>query len=516
MKGRQGQLVSPSANQGLIIMTPSTLDNSLLHAAHAVCRERGVRVWLVGGAVRDGMRGRPAHDWDLAVEHDAIALARATANRLQGAVYVLDAEHDTARVIVGGVPIDFAGLRGHTLAADLIARDFTINALAIDLDQPEQVIDVVNGLADVEAGLIRAIGEHSLTDDPIRLLRAVRQSAALAFVIDPQTARWIAQHAALIETASAERVRDELIKTLGQPGLADNLLALEAFGLLARVLPEVTALRGVEQSWPHHWDVFEHTRRVIDALELLGTHWLGFDQADDTASGREVIPAFGWDDVLFTLAQFADSLRAHLQVYQINADRSIWNTLKWTALLHDIGKPATRAVAADGRVRFFGHEDVGAKLAAARLQALKFSGDEINRVTGIIGGHMRPHLLAEAGVSRRAIYRFFRDTQDYGVDILLLSLADHLATHGPDLDQARWVARLGFVSDMLTAYFVQRDEIVRPPPLIDGHDLMRALSLTPGKPIGVLLEAIREGQAAGEITTKAEALTLARSLMRQT
>ncbi|HZY41388.1 MAG TPA: HD domain-containing protein [Anaerolineae bacterium] len=497
-------------------MTHSTLDNPLLHAAHAVCRERGVRVWLAGGAVRDWVLGRPAHDWDLAVERDAIALARATANRLQGDVYVLDAGHDTARVIVAGVPIDFAGLRGRTLEADLIARDFTINAMAIDLDQPDRVIDVVNGLADVDAGVIRAIGEHSLTDDPIRLLRAVRQSAALAFEIDPQTARWIAQHAALIETESAERVRDELIKTLGEPGLADNLLVLEAFGLLAHVLPEVTALRGVEQSLPHHWDVFEHTRRVIDALELLGTRWLGFDQADDTAIMREVIPAFAWDSLLLTLAQFADSLRAHLQVYQISEDRSIWHTLKWTALLHDIGKPATRTVEDGGplRTRFFGHEAVGAKLAEVRLRALKFSGDEINRVTGIIGGHMRPHQLADAGVSRRAIYRFFRDTQDYGVDILLLSVADHLATHGPDLDQTRWVARLGLVSDMLTAYFVQRDEIVLPPPLIDGNDLMRALGLKPGKQIGVMLEAIREGQAAGEVATKDEALTLARSLVR--
>lgn len=494
-------------------MTPSTLDNPLLHAARAICRERGVRVWLVGGAVRDGVRGRPVHDWDLAVERDAIALARATANRLRGDVYVLDAEHDTARVIAGGVPIDFAGLRGRTLAADLIARDFTINALAIDLDQPERVIDVVNGLADVDAGIIRAIGEQSLIDDPIRLLRAVRQSASLAFEIDPQTARWIAQHAALIETGSAERVRDELIKIIGGRGCADDVLLLDAFTLLEHVLPEVTALRGVEQSWPHHWDVFEHTRRAIDALELLGTRWLGFDQADDTAILRAVIPAFAWDGLLPTLAQFADSLRAHLRVYQIDADRSIWHTLKWTALLHDIGKPAARTVEAGGRARFFGHEDVGAKLAEARLRALKFSSDEINRVTGIIGGHIRPHLLADTAVSRRAIYRFFRDTQDYGVDILLLSLADHLATHGPDLDQARWVARLGLVSDMLTAYFVQRAEIVLPPPLMDGHDLMRALGLQPGKQIGVMLEAIREGQAAGEVTTQDEALTLARRLL---
>ena len=117
-------------------------------------------------------------------------------------------------------------------------------------------------------------------------------------------------------------------------------------------------------------------------------------------------------------------------------------------------------------------------------------------------------------MSRRAIYRFFKDTKDVGVDILLLSLADHLATHGPDLDQSRWVGRLGLIEQMLTAYFMRREEIVLPPPLVDGHALMTMLNLKPGKQIGALLEAIREAQAAGEVTTKEEALALAKSVMR--
>ncbi len=120
--------------------------------------------------------------------------------------------------------------------------------------------------------------------------------------------------------------------------------------------------------------------------------------------------------------------------------------MKWTALLHDIGKPATKTVEDDGRTRFFGHEDLGARLAEERLRALRFSNDEIDRVTGIIGGHMRPHWLAEAPLTRRAMYRFFRDTKDYGVDILLLSMADHLATHGPEVDLPRWVERLGMIA----------------------------------------------------------------------
>ncbi len=492
------------------------LYSPLIETVRQICVERGVRAWLVGGAVRDGLLGRVVHDWDLAVERDAIPLARSVANRLDADVYVLDAEHDTARVILADTTIDFARLRGDNLAGDLAARDFTINAMAIDLDRPADVIDLFHGADDLDEGIIRAIGEDSLTSDPIRLLRAVRQSVAFAFEIDPQTASWIKDHAALIAGTSVERIRDELIKMLIEPGAYDTLWLLDAFDLLPHVLPEVTALKGVHQSLPHHWDVFEHTGRVLDSLELICTRWLGIEQADEGAAMLPILPMFVWDSLIFTLGAFADNLRTHLKAYAISEDRSRMNLLKWAALLHDVGKPATRTVEDSGRTRFLRHEEIGAELAADRLRALKFSSDEIDRVIGIIRGHMRPHHLAEALLTRRAIYRFFRDSKDYGVDILLLSLADHLATHGPDLDQARWVARLGLMSEMLSAYFERREEIVAPPPLVTGDDVMAALNLQPGKQVGVILDAIREAQAAGEVATKEEALELAKQVISET
>ncbi len=494
-------------------MLTAILESEPMITARAVCAERGIRAWLVGGAVRDWMLGRPIHDWDLAVERDAIPLARVTANRLNADVYVLDAERDTARVLIGDAAIDFAALRDATLETDLAARDFTINAMAVDLDQPDRLIDLFNGASDLEEGIIRAIGEDSLTADPVRLLRAVRQAASLSMALDPQTARWIKTHAALVETASAERIRDELIKTLIEAGFADQLLALDAFDLLPHVLPEVAALKGVTQSPPHHWDVFEHTRRAVDALELIGTRLLGFAQSDETAIMQPVIPAFAWDGLLLTLSPFTDSLREHLNAFDISADRSRWAALKWAALLHDIGKPRTRTVDDDGRTRFFEHEAIGAALAKERLRTLKFSATEIERVGGIIRAHMRPHLLSQAPLTRRAIYRYYRDCGDYGVDVLLLSLADHFATHGPDLNQARWVDRLGLVSEMMDAYFAQREQIVVPPPLMNGDEVMKALNLKPGKQVGAILEAIREAQAAGEVTTKEEALELAKKVM---
>jgi len=514
------------------------INSPLITTVKEICAARRVRAWLVGGAVRDVLLGRDVHDWDIAVERNAIPLARATADRLRADVYVLDAERDVARVLVDDATIDFARLRDVDLDRDLAGRDFTINAMAIDLDQPGRVIDRFDGQSDLDEGIIRAMGEAALTSDPVRMLRAVRQAASLAMAIDPQTAEWIQRHAALIAGAPAERARDELNRTLHERDAADNLLLLDAFGLLSHLLPELIALKGVTQSLPHHWDVYEHTRRVVDALELLGTRWLGFDQADESALMLPVIPDFVWDSIYLNLAPYSDPLRAHLKaslkplparapaddfdraaaVEQRTVSPSAgvgsrWLLLKWTALLHDIGKPSTKAVENDGRARFFGHEDLGARLAGERLRALRFSSDEIDRVTGIIGGHMRPHWLAESPLTRRAMYRFFRDTQDYGVDILLLSMADHLATHGPDVDRQRWAERLGLIGQMFETYFSRHGEVVAPPPLINGHDIMQELDLPPGKQIGVVLEAIREAQASGEVTTREDALTVARRVL---
>jgi putative nucleotidyltransferase with HDIG domain len=482
------------------------ISSPLVDTVKQICAERHVRAWLVGGAVRDVLLGREVHDWDVAVERDAIPLARATADRLHADVYVLEADLDMARVLVDDTMIDFARLRDADLDRDLAGRDFTINAMAIDLQQSDRIIDRFNGQLDLEEGVLRAISEAALTHDPVRMLRAVRQSASLALAIDPQTAEWITAHALSIVNSPAERVRDELNKVVETGDVADSLLLLDAFGLLPHVLPEVAALKGVTQSLPHHWDVYEHTLRVIDALELLGTRWLGFDQSDEGALMLPIVPDFVWDSLFLTLPQYSDALRAHL------AGDERWRLLKWTALLHDIGKPATKTVEDNGRTRFFGHDDLGARLAADRLRVLRFSKNEIERVTGIIGGHMRPHWLAETPLTRRAMYRFFRDTKDYGVDILLLSMADHLATHGPEVDQATWVERLGMIAEMFETYFSQHEEVVAPPSLVNGNDIMQELDLPPGKQIGVILEAIREAQASGKVMTREEALTLAKRI----
>jgi tRNA nucleotidyltransferase/poly(A) polymerase len=184
------------------------------------------------------------------------------------------------------------------------------------------------------------------------------------------------------------------------------------------------------------------------------------------------------------------------------------------ALYHDAGKPLTKSVGEDGRIHFYEHEDVGAKLVSSRARQLHLSNAELDRLHTIVKHHMRPLWLAQTGnpPSDRAIYRFFRDTQEAGVDICLLSLADTLATYGPTLPQDVWANHLNIIRSLLEAWWEKPGESVSPPALLTGHDLIEKLGMKPGPKIGQILEAVREAQASNKVHTRSEALKYAEKL----
>lgn len=483
-------------------------DFYLLRRLWAFFEQRGARTLLVGGAVRDGLLGRPLHDLDFVVAGDATALAAAVSRAFHGALVPLDPGRDTARVVIRyagrSFDLDFAHCQGDDWDSDLLARDFTVNAIAVD--SQGNYLDPLNGRQDLAAGMLRAASEGAFRADPLRALRALRLVAELGLSIEPQTLAWLRRDAPLLPRVAAERVRDELARIMAAPGAAQRLAELDELGLLEQVLPEAAALRDVQQSAPHRWDVWTHTRMTVDALEgLLG--YLGGASARLHSQVRA--PDWVWGDVEKSLGPLRAELAAHLgRTVSDQRQRSL--ALKLAALLHDVGKPQTRSLGDDERVHFYQHEQVGAELAAERLRALRFSGNEIALAQAIVLYHMRPLLLANTakGPSRRAIYRFFRDAGEAGVEVTLLALADELATHGPAMSSRRWLRALEVASALLKA-FLGRSEVVTPPPLVNGRDLMGALGIAPGPEVGRLLEAIREAQATGEVQTRQAALALA-------
>jgi tRNA nucleotidyltransferase/poly(A) polymerase len=414
--------------------------------------------------------------------------------------------------------VDVAHFRGETLAADLADRDFTVNALAADVRAPGDVIDHHKGMADLAARLIRPVSEHSIRDDPLRALRALRQAAELGFTLAPETETLICRDGLALSSVSGERVRDELARLLAHPHAAPFLRRMDDLGLLTAVLPELEPLRGLKQPPPHHLDVLSHSLETVDALEQLLDGAPAAGSKQQAASQAPILRLRSGQVSQFPnfLAPFADRLEVHLAA-TLGGERPRLVTLKLAALLHDVGKPAARMLDDQERIRFLGHDQRSAKLAGAALRRLRFNRVEVRLGETVVRHHMRPLLLAnQPSVSSRSVYRFFRDTGDAGVDVLLHALADHRATYAPGATDGTsaddpWPRLVALTARMLADYYERGEQRVAPPPLLTGHDLLREFGLEPGPQIGELLEAVREAQVSGEVSSREGALTLVRA-----
>lgn len=488
----------------------------LLDRLRAVLRDQ--EMYLVGGAVRDALLGRVSHDLDLVVPDHAIKVGRRIADALRADFYVLDESFDTARVVVTADDgsrdfLDFSSFRdGPDLESDLRGRDFTINAIAFDL-RDETILDPLDGAADLRAKTIRVCSATSFTDDPIRVLRAVRQAAAFGFKIETGTRAAMKDAVGQLSDVSSERQRDELFKILEGPRPDASLRALGLLGAFPHFLPELQAMKGVEQSSPHVHDVWEHTLSVLHYLEeILAVLAPGYDaeKTNDLFTGL----------LTLRLGRYREQFSSHF-AERLNTDRSLRALLFFAALYHDISKPTAKTVDHDGRIHFHGHDQIGTDVAVERATALNLSNDEIERLRVIVANHMRFHPFVShmedesQAPSRRAIYRFFRDSGEAGVDLILLGLADLRGTGDHTLTQETWAAALDVARIFLENFWERLEETVAPPRLVDGNDLMREYDLSPGPVVGRLLEAIREAQAVGEISSREQALAFGQRWLKE-
>jgi len=467
--------------------------------------EQSIKSYLVGGFVRDVLLGRDTADIDLAVASDALEVAPKVATALGGKYVLLDKVNRVSRVVMVDKKapstkvqweLDFSTFKGN-IEQDLARRDFTIDAMAIDLSQfgkgfsDVQLVDPFKGWDDLRQGVIRVVNETAFASDAARLLRAVRLAAELSFSIDKKTEALIRHYSHLIASVAGERVREELLRLLAVSGAGQFLAYLDELGLLTAVFPELAEMKGVEQPKEHFWDVFEHSLKTVIAVDFL------LRQGTWEYAEEEVLVAVPWSAVL---AQHFGQ--------EVSSGSTRRLLLKLAALLHDVSKPQTKATEAGGRTRFLGHAKEGAAVAASQLERLRFSSKEVKLVETVVRHHLRPGQMSQnEPPTSRAIYRYFRDTEEAGIDILFLSLADHLATRGPNLDLASWQEHAQLVDYVLSQRFEQ-ESIARPPKLVDGHDLINIFGISPGPKVGEILEAVREAQASGEVTTRQEALSL--------
>ena len=462
--------------------------NEALEAARAALA--GEEAWLVGGAVRDRLLGRATDDVDIALDGDPRGAARRIAKATGGAAFQLSHEFGGWRAVGPEHTwhVDLLPLRDHDLAADLSARDFTVNAMAEPLAGGE-VVDPHGGAGDLEARRLRMVSARALTDDPLRTLRAVRFAVELGFSIEPATADAVRAHAREIAQVSPERVFAELKRVVAAPRVREGLALMDEAGLLAAVLPELEALRGVDQSVYHHADVLGHTLEVLDAVVAM--------QADPAAVG------LGGE----LAAPVAELLREPL------ANELTRGTgLRFAALLHDAAKPQTRDVLPGGRVTFVGHDREGAELARSVLRRLRASEKLAGYVASLTAHHLDlGFLVHERPLTRREIWRYLAATGPNSADVTLLTVADRLATRGRKADPAI-AAHLELAREVLEHAFAQRAAGPQPP-LVPGDELAAELGMRPGPQLGELLRALEEDRYAGEISTRAEAVARARALL---
>jgi tRNA nucleotidyltransferase/poly(A) polymerase len=434
----------------------------LVKAATAVVRrlrDHGHVAYFAGGCVRDALLGFRPKDIDVAT--DALP---DDVQRLFSRTIPVGAKFGVIRIQENGWEFEVAtfrsdgayldGRRPETVTfssakEDARRRDFTINGMFYD-PLADAVVDYVEGRQDLEMRVIRAIGDPRLRfgEDRLRMLRAVRFAAALDFEIDAETWNALRNDAKEIHVVSPERIRDELMKILGDPHRLRGFDLLDASRLLEQILPEVSALKGCEQPPQFHpeGDVFVHTRKMLELLP------------------PETSPA-----------------------------------LALTVLLHDIGKPPTKTYdPAEGRIRFNGHDEVGAAMSKAVMERLRFSGDEIEAVVDAVRSHM---MFKDVPKMRPAKLRRFMARDNFALE-LELHRVDCLSSHG-DLENFEF---------LLQKEKEFANEPLIPPPLVNGYDLI-ALGLSPGPRFGEILEKVQTAQLEGEIHSREEALALVRRLV---
>jgi poly(A) polymerase len=477
--------------------------------------ERDTSGYIVGGFVRDQLLHRHTSDIDITVAIDALDILPELAASLNGKYFSLDEINRIGRILLtnnktvangGNWEVDVSTLK-NTLKEDLSRRDFSIDAMAINLEtfidielksknkpvsMKVEILDPFNGYSDLKRGIIRIVQETAFQSDPIRLLRSVRLANELNFHIEKTTENTIRHHCSLLSMVAGEKIREELVRVLE---LNNNQLFyhLDKLGLLTAIIPDVEKLKGVTQPKEHYWDVFTHSLETVAAVDFLLRY------GNYTYATQETLKLVPWS---VTLADHFNE--------EISTGSRHRTLLKLAALLHDIAKPQTKTINSDGRTRFLGHTHEGATIANSILERLRFSRREIDYIATLIKYHLRPGQMSNIGLpTKRAIYRYFRDTEDIGIDILFLSLADHLASRGPCLDMEYWQKHVQLV-DYVIKQQGKEHVLTRPSKLIDGHDLIDLFNVNPGPQIGKLLEMVREAQAATEIKTREQALSFVR------
>lgn len=442
-------------------------------------------IYVVGGTVRDFLMGKISYDRDLiVVDEDAKSFSQKVAEFFDGVFIPLDEENKIYRIVLKDKKnfLDITNPIGGNLEEDIMRRDITINAIAVNIKTGEIPSFCEFGIQDLQNKIIREIKEENFTDDPLRMLRVYRFYANLGFEISPELLNITKKHASLINKPAKERIEYELMKLFDGEFAAQALLKMDASEILEIIFPFVKELKQVPPNLHHHLDLFNHSIETVNQVQKF----------------YEISPK---------------EVQEHLKKVDFGGFSRLAH-LKLAALMHDIGKFSTWTIEPDtGRHRFIKHEDVGAKLAIHILKKMCFSNKQIDYISYIIKKHMYPTAVVSAPeLNDKVMMRYVRKSADNAIDTIIIAKADRVSAQGPEITKELVEENITLLDKLLQFYLNTKETLAPLPKLLDGREVMSILNINPSPILGKILNELHEAQISGDILTKDDAVRFIKSI----
>jgi poly(A) polymerase len=485
-------------------MVASLIESSKnISALVELSQEREYELFLVGGFLRDALLGKSCKDVDF-VSNKASELSQLVASRTGNKPVIIDRKFGTVRLTfsangdVIGEPyqVDLSPLRGSSIFEDLYRRDFTINSLALNIsawltDRGTSLLDPLGGITDLEHGNLRVCSQSSLSDDPLRILRAYRLASTYGLSFTAQTRKGVLQAGHRLNQVAVERIRDEIMLILSAAGSVSILRMLEEDGILRLLLPKCVDMENLQHHASERRDIWQHSLSALEALEFFLSN---------------IRDLFG---------DYAEEASAIL-TQKLAGERTRLISLKLALLLYDMDKLSLRSLGKNGAIQFHHEQVAGSELAASLCTRLRLSNKEIYFVSQLVRQHLRViHLFRFARTSAGPLARFFRLGPELFWPLLLLFASDYKATQESVSVEKDLQPLRQRICGWLDFYYEHLKPRELAPPLVDGHDLMKYLHLSPGPMVGKLVNALAELQWEGRIGTKQEALEQAARLLKK-
>lgn len=440
-------------------------------------------IYLVGGTVRDFYMGLESTDRDIIVmDQDAREFALKLSELFQATFVPLDEENKIYRIVLPDKInyIDVTNPVGDSIEKDLMRRDLTINAIAVNIRTGE-LIDISGGVTDIMNKCINYVNELNFVDDPLRLLRVYRFQALYGFQLAPETINAVCKYSDLIHKPAVERINYELLKLFGGEYAHVALENMNKTWILEEIFPFVKELKQVPPNSHHHLDLFHHSIETVKQVQIL------YNEAPDEVKEHLSRIDFG-----------GFSRLAHL---------------KLAAFMHDIGKFSTWTIE-EGKHRFIKHDDVGSKMSVKILKDLHFSNKQIDYISSMIKYHIYPsHVMTSPQITEKIMMRYVRKMDTNSIDAIILAQADRLSARGPEItDQI--VERNITSLNMLLRFYLEARETLKPlPKLLSGNDVMQILNIKPSKRLGEIMDALHEAQISGDVITKEHAIEFVKNMV---